>query len=74
MPGVFVNAASNILLFTGVTLELIAFLILKESFTKKNKKAYLSLLAGGFLAYSAAAAFGMGENIKITIASCVLAS
>ena len=72
-PGVFVNAASNILLFTGVTLELIAFLILKESFTKKNKKAYLSLLAGGFLVYSAAAAFGMGENIKITIASCVLA-
>lgn len=73
MPGVFVNAASNILLFTGVTLELIAFLILKESFTKKNKKAYLSLLAGGFLVYSAAAAFGIAQNIKITIASCVLA-
>ena len=72
-PGVIVNAASNALLFTGVTLELIAFLILKESFTHKNKKIYLSLLAGGFLVYSAAAAFGIAENIKITIASCVLA-
>ncbi len=73
MPGMIVNAASNLLLFTGVTLELIAFLILKESFTKKNKKVYLSLLAGGFLVYSAAVAFGISENIKITIASSFLA-
>ena len=73
MPGVIVNAASNVLLFTGVTLELIAFLLLKESFTNKNKKVYLSLLVGGFVIYGAAAAFGVAENIKITIASSVLA-
>ena len=73
MPGMIVNAASNVLLFTGVSLELIAFLILKESFTKNNKKVYLSLLAGGFLVYGAAAAFEIAENIKITIASSVLA-
>lgn len=73
MPGMIVNAASNVLLFTGVALELIAFLMLKESLTKKNRKVYLSLLAGGFLVYSAAVAFGITENIKITIASFVLA-
>ncbi len=73
MPGAFINAASNTLLFAGVTLEMIAFLILKESFTKNNKKVYLSLLISGFLIYAAAAAFGIAENIKITIASCVLA-
>ena len=73
MPGMIVNAASNLMLFTGVTLELIAFLILKDSFTQTNKKVYLSLLAGGFLAYSAAAAFGIAENIKISIASSSLA-
>lgn len=73
MPGMIVNAASNLMLFTGVTLELIAFLVLKDSFTQTNKKIYLSLLAGGFLAYSAAAAFGIAENIKISIASSSLA-
>ncbi len=73
MPGMIINASSNALLFTGVTLEQIAFLILKDSFTQKNKKIYLSLLAAGFLAYSAAAAFGLTENMKISIASCVMA-
>ena len=73
MPGMIINASSNALLFTGVTLEQIAFLILKDSFTQRNKKIYLSLLAAGFLAYSAAAAFGLTENMKISIASCVMA-
>ena len=45
MPGMIINASSNALLFTGVTLEQIAFLILKDSFTQNNKKIYLSLLA-----------------------------
>lgn len=73
VPGMPIIAAANVLLFTGAALELIAFMMLKDGYTPRIKKIYLTLLAGCIIVFSAAVAYGFSENIRIAFASSILA-
>lgn len=66
-------AVGNSILFIGAALELIAFMILKNCYTQKIRKAYLSLLVGCIVVFLAATAYGFSENVRITFASSITA-
>lgn len=73
MDGWLIIAAANSLLFAVAALELSAILILKDYYTPKVRKRYLSLLAGGIVTFITVTASGFNESIRITAASSVLA-
>jgi diguanylate cyclase (GGDEF)-like protein len=71
MPGMVLVAVGNSVLFIGAALELIAFLILKNNYTKTVKKAYTTLLAVCIIVFIAVTAYGFAENIRIVFASSI---
>ena len=72
-PNMLMVAAANILLFAGAALEMISLLLIKESFTQRFKAYYLALLAVCAMAFGTAAAFGLSEELRVTISSACLA-
>lgn len=73
MPGMFLIAFANSVLFTGAALELIAFMRLKNCCTPRIKKAYVALLVGCILTFVSAVALECPENVRITFASTITA-
>jgi len=70
-PSMVLKTAANGTLFIGVALELIALLILKNSYTKTRKKAYIGLLIVCALVFIAVAASYAAESTRIAAASLV---
>lgn len=73
IPSMVLVVVANSVLFIGAALELIAFMILKNSYTKTVKRAYISLLIGCIAVFIAATAYGFTENIRITFTSSITA-
>ena len=73
MPGMLIIAVANVLMFIGASLELIAFLMIKDGFITSTRKTYLIMLSVGIIVFSAVVACGFSENIRITFASSILA-
>lgn len=73
IPGLALVAIGNSILFIGAALELIAFMILKNSYSKRIKRAYTLLLIGCIIVFIGATAYGFPENIRITFASSITA-
>ncbi|MEG6511238.1 GGDEF domain-containing protein [Desulforamulus ruminis] len=71
IPNMVLIAVGNSILFIGAALELIAFLILKNSYTKRIKRAYISLLIGCIIVFVSAIAYGFPENVRITLGSSI---
>ena len=72
-PGMLLVAIANDLLFIGAALEMISLLLIKESFTDRFRKNYLTLLAACALVFSAAAMFGAPEELRVALSSACLA-
>lgn len=70
-PSMILKIAANGTLFIGVALELTALLILKNSYTKIRKQAYIGLLIVCALVFIAVAASYTGESARIAAASLV---
>lgn len=73
VPGMLLVAIANDLLFIGAALEMISLLLIKESFTDRVRKNYLTLLAACALMFSTAAAFGAPEDLRVALSSACLA-
>ncbi len=69
IPGLVLAAVGNSVLFIGAALELSAFMILKNSYTKTIKRAYTVLLIGCISVFVAVTADGFPENVRIAFSS-----
>ncbi|MDX9871049.1 MAG: hypothetical protein RBT41_01365 [Clostridia bacterium] len=72
IPSLVLIAVANSVLFIGAALELIAFMILKNSYTKVVRRAYTALLIGCITIFITATASGFPENIRIALTSSSL--
>lgn len=72
-PSMVLKIAGHALLFIGAALELIAILILKNSYKKPSKRAYTSLLIACVIVFIAVTASDTTESTRISVASMVAA-
>lgn len=69
MPGIAIRVLSNAVLFVGVVLELVSFMILKDSFSDIQKKIYIGLVAACSVVFVWVAALDTTESVKIMVIS-----
>ena len=69
MPGIAIRVLSNAVLFVGVVLELVSFMILKDSFSDIQKKIYIDLVAACSVVFVWVAALDTTESVKIMVIS-----
>lgn len=72
-PSMVLKIAGNYVLFIGAALELIALLILKDSFTGTKKKACIGLLIACTIVFILVAACNTTESTRIAFASVITA-
>ena len=71
IPSMTFVAVGNTALFIGVALELIAIMILKDHYTEKVKRFYISLLIFFIILFGGVTIYGLPENIRIAFASSI---
>ncbi|SHK14292.1 GGDEF domain-containing protein [Desulforamulus aeronauticus] len=72
-PNLVSIIVSNSILFTGAALELIALMILKNTYTEAVRRSYTALVICCIIVFVAAAAYGFPENVRITFTSSITA-
>lgn len=73
IPSMVLVGAGNSTLFTGAALELIALMLLKNSYTETVKRSYTALLIFCVVLFITVTAWGAPENVRITFASSITA-
>lgn len=71
MHSMVLKVCSNAILFIGVVFELVAFMILKGSFSETKKRVLIGLLAVCSVIFISVVAFNTSESIKIAVISLV---